>query len=320
MKAKLLSILISVVISSYLTFCVESLGRQAFDSNINACLFESWTNRTNPVLSKPVNCSSDARSGLCYGVNQKAFFAVCYNNKTLIPDFSGHIVQPICGKRARGRGKWRNEAGKHAPNRQSHVSKDYRSQASKEAKRKNRFYSRGHLTPNADFLTRNGRKLTMVNTNIAPQWQLFNGGNWANLENAVRKYSDKERKQVFVFTGTGGTVNNSVQKPILLNNRVVVPKYFWKAICDPMNNRSVVFLAENPTGVEGSTKKDGCDVNGRNGRLQTASYGVIYCYSLNALQQDKHFSKLFNLPSFADSCGPGVRGRFLDDFLNSTLV
>ena len=98
---------------STLMSCVESLGRQAFESNINACLFESWTNRTSPVLSKPVNCTGNARSGLCYGVNQQALFAVCYNNKTLIPEFSGHIVQPVCGKRASGRGKWRNEAGKH---------------------------------------------------------------------------------------------------------------------------------------------------------------------------------------------------------------
>jgi DNA/RNA endonuclease G (NUC1) len=45
----------------------------------------------------------------------------------------------------------------------------------------------------------------MVNTNIAPQWQPFNGGNWAKLEKAVRTYSDTNNKRVFVFTGTGKT-------------------------------------------------------------------------------------------------------------------
>jgi hypothetical protein len=87
-----------------------------------------------------------------------------------------------------------------------------------------------------------------------------------------------------------------------------------------VNQTSVVFLAENPTGVEGNTKKDGCDLNGGKSRPQTSSRGVIYCYSLNALQQDKHFAKLFNLPPFADTCRPAVRGRFLDEYLNITLL
>jgi DNA/RNA endonuclease G (NUC1) len=46
----------------------------------------------------------------------------------------------------------------------------------------------------------------MVNTNIAPQWQLFNGGNWATLEKAVRKYADQKNRQIFVFTGTGNNI------------------------------------------------------------------------------------------------------------------
>ena len=47
------------------------------------------------------------------------------------------------------------------------------------------------------------RELTMVNTNIAPQWQRFNGGNWAVLEGAVRTYAATMKRKLFVFTGTG---------------------------------------------------------------------------------------------------------------------
>ena len=47
------------------------------------------------------------------------------------------------------------------------------------------------------------RELTMVNTNIAPQWQRFNGGNWAVLEAAVRTYSARNNRELFIFTGTG---------------------------------------------------------------------------------------------------------------------
>jgi hypothetical protein len=111
MKAK--PFLMSMVMFSYHIFCVKTLGKQAFDSNINACLFENWIKRANPVLSKGVNCSSNERFGLCYGINQQASFAVCYNNNTLIPEFSGHIVEPVSGKRTGGRGRWRNEAGEY---------------------------------------------------------------------------------------------------------------------------------------------------------------------------------------------------------------
>jgi hypothetical protein len=119
---------------------------------------------------------------------------------------------------------------------------------------------------------------------------------------------------------SGGVVKNNSRAAVLLNKRVVVPRYFWKAICDPLSQRSVVFLAENPTEVEDNTRKNGCDVNSGLSRFQTPSYGIINCYSLKALQQDKHFSQQFNLPSFSDSCKPGVRGKFLDEFLNAALV
>ena len=65
------------------------------------------------------------------------------------------------------------------------------------------FLARGHLTPNADFTTKEERAYTMITTNIAPQWQLFNGGNWNNLETALRKYATQNSHALYVFTGTG---------------------------------------------------------------------------------------------------------------------
>ena len=101
------------VIWNYPLFCAEALQGNAFGTNVNACLFESWRNRTNPVLSEGVNCSSMERTGLCYGIKKQTLFAVCYNNNTLIPEFSAHIVEPVYGKRSGGRARWRNEAGQH---------------------------------------------------------------------------------------------------------------------------------------------------------------------------------------------------------------
>ena len=68
---------------------------------------------------------------------------------------------------------------------------------------KQQFFARGHLTPNADFSTEQERALTMITTNIAPQWQLFNSGNWNNLEAAIRQYATNTNHDLYVFTGTG---------------------------------------------------------------------------------------------------------------------
>ena len=64
------------------------------------------------------------------------------------------------------------------------------------------FCSRGHLTPNADFADPEEREYTMVTTNIAPQWQAFNGGNWAVLETLMRGFATDENHVLYVFTGT----------------------------------------------------------------------------------------------------------------------
>ena len=103
-----------------------------------------------------------------------------------------------------------------------------------------------------------------------------------------------------------------------LNNKVVVPKYFWKAICDPISWSSVVFFAENPDGnkIESiDTKKiKGCDV-GSSGHItfQTVKKGVLFCNSVDNLRSS------FNLPPFSQNCKPYERRTFLDEYLEWSL-
>ena len=65
---------------------------------------------------------------------------------------------------------------------------------------------KGHLTPDGDFKNDENcvRSFTHIYTNAAPQWQLFNAGNWAALEGAIRSYADDLAVQLYIFTGTGG--------------------------------------------------------------------------------------------------------------------
>jgi DNA/RNA endonuclease G (NUC1) len=43
----------------------------------------------------------------------------------------------------------------------------------------------------------------MIVTNAAPQWQKFNGNNWARIEDAVKDSAKAKNTQLYVFTGTG---------------------------------------------------------------------------------------------------------------------
>ena len=105
-------------------------------------------------------------------------------------------------------------------------------------------------------------------------------------------------------------LKNDQQMPVLLNKRVIVPKYFWKAVCDPVKKSSVVFVAQNPTGAESTQTKSGCI-----GIQQTPGKGIINCYSLNGLNGRKEV-QFFKLPPFANICEPSKRGTFLDQYLN----
>ena len=71
--------------------------QDAFDNDINGCLFKDWANQG--IISNTVQCGG---AGLCYRNNPQdptlpTLFAVCYNTNTLTPDFTGHIVKNFAG-------------------------------------------------------------------------------------------------------------------------------------------------------------------------------------------------------------------------------
>lgn len=117
-------------------------------------------------------------------------------------------------------------------------------------------------------------------------------------------------------------MNQGVEVKKLHNNRVLIPKYYWKIVCDPQRagaaGASVAFVSENPTGAD---PQDGCNlvINNVQQQLkaQTPSKGIINCYSLEDFQ--KKWSNTFNFPLFSPNCNPSVRGTFLDKFLSKLV-
>ena len=114
----------------------------------------------------------------------------------------------------------------------------------------------------------------------------------------------------------GGTalVNGSEFR---LNGRVLTPKYYWKAVCDPeapastpgTTGQSVVFVAENKPGdISEQTVQGNCPGITQQ---QTENKGVINCYS--RIEAATSFPEIAgNLPPFGPRCNPDIRGTFLN--------
>lgn len=296
---------------------------RSFSNNINPCLFRAWV--TAGVLQNEVACTSQQ---LCYGAHNggQALFAVCYNTNTLIPEFTGNIVQYGGTEGEQGMisppdaydGRWKTDDGLVQADIPVALDENYDADKQKGKfanfnSLQNQFLARGHLTPNGDFSKKfYENSFTYVTTNIAPQWQPFNMGNWAVVETTVQKYANqKQGRTVYVFTGTGGRAKNNDQEDILLEDRVLTPKYYWKAVCDPAVRQSIVFVAENKPGDINNAKAVGCY-----GKQQTERFGIVYCYSLQGARAVPDY-KDFKLPPFSDpKCKPDTAGTFLKDFFN----
>lgn len=97
-------------------------------------------------------------------------------------------------------------------------------------------YSRGHLCPKADRkMSEETYMQTFYLSNMQPQWQGHNGGQWSLLEGDVRTWAGKCDTLYVVKAATIDdiTLNGTTQSGVFdskCNNRLLVPKYFYMAL------------------------------------------------------------------------------------------
>ncbi len=95
-------------------------------------------------------------------------------------------------------------------------------------------YDRGHLTPDHDMCFSTDAELsTMVFTNCAPQHYQMNRGVWKSIENYVRDIGS-DYDTLYVYTGVIFD-----DKPKVIGNGVMVPKYFWKSVKTRLAGRDI---------------------------------------------------------------------------------
>ena len=102
-------------------------------------------------------------------------------------------------------------------------------------------YDRGHLVPANDMkFSQKAMSATFYLSNISPQTPSFNRGIWKKLENRVRKWALKTKKLHIV---TGGILNG--KKHFIGENKVAVPRKFYKIIYHPDAKKMIGFIMPN---------------------------------------------------------------------------
>ena len=103
-------------------------------------------------------------------------------------------------------------------------------------------YTRGHMAPAMDM---RWDKTTMeqcfLMTNICPQLDELNDGEWRHVEEAVHKWT-RTAKRLIIFTGP---IFSNNMKRIGKHDDIAVPESFFKVIYSPEQNRAIAFVMEN---------------------------------------------------------------------------
>lgn len=101
-------------------------------------------------------------------------------------------------------------------------------------------FDRGHLAPNADMATRSQQYDSFSLANIAPQSPRNNRYVWRNIESATR-YLTQQYGEIYSVTGVAFTSKKTKR----LNDQVLVPSHFYKAIYIPAIDQAGVYYAPN---------------------------------------------------------------------------
>lgn len=117
------------------------------------------------------------------------------------------------------------------------------------------YLARGHISAKSDYILGNHHRTTFWLMNVAPQWQVFNGGNWQHIENGIKEFVFNKNIEVDAYTGTYGTttLNDTYNKPQEFylafdknnNGLIPVPKIYYKILVDRKTKDGIVLIGVN---------------------------------------------------------------------------
>ena len=103
-------------------------------------------------------------------------------------------------------------------------------------------YTRGHMAPAMDMRwNKTAMEQCFLMTNICPQLDEMNDGEWRHVEEAVHKWS-RTAGRLVIFTGP---IFSSDMEHIGKYGDIAVPERFFKVVYSPKQNRAIAFVMEN---------------------------------------------------------------------------
>lgn len=102
-------------------------------------------------------------------------------------------------------------------------------------------FSRGHMAPAGDMGTEEGKAQSFSLANMVPQDSKQNGGPWARIEKDTRRYVERAKGDVLVFTGP----IYDGQLATIGQNGVAVPTAVFKLVYDPATGKSWAHIQDN---------------------------------------------------------------------------
>ena len=103
-------------------------------------------------------------------------------------------------------------------------------------------YTRGHMAPAMDMRwNKTAMEQCFLMTNICPQLDEMNDGEWRHVEEAVHKWS-RTADRLIIFTGP---IFSDDMERIGKHDDIVVPERFFKVVYSPNHNRAIAFVMEN---------------------------------------------------------------------------
>lgn len=103
-------------------------------------------------------------------------------------------------------------------------------------------FDRGHMAPAGDMHTREAMAQSFSLANMVPQDSNLNRGPWNKLEQDTRKYIQRAKGDVYVFTGS---FYDTSRPQTIGQGRVAVPTHVYKVVYDPNTGKSWVHWYEN---------------------------------------------------------------------------
>ncbi|NXJ71476.1 ENDD1 protein, partial [Rostratula benghalensis] len=190
---------------------------------------------------------------ICQRYNNQYHYATLYNRGLRIPVYSAYLYQPGAGSRPKF---WMVEPqliGPQYPNNmeteatlmtRSNVTLQQisNSQAIDNDYKHLRGLNRGHLNPRCHQPTPTSITATFTLTNIVPQNQILNGGDWNTYEVQTMANMSQGCTTTYVVVGTVPGNN------FIANGRVNIPGYIWSGACCEMGNnqtKSWAVIARN---------------------------------------------------------------------------